>query len=203
MGSNRERVHGLTLTCRSLVTRLSYALRSPALTQAAHSRASAFQHSHAQPPFWPHPWGLGTGCGWVAPSSFPTAVGFPLSPDDLAPLTLLTMAAHVQVAEVRLKLRSHHDLLQRQRPRDRGGQEAGRGADEGLAAAQSPGLRSSVRPDHRCRVLWPEDRTQRPGCVGVSGGVSPSTCLSSVASHGAKQVGPKAPGVQDRTGRPQ
>lgn len=34
-----------------------------------------------------------------------------------APLTLLTIAVQVQVAEVGLKLRPNHDLLQRQRPR--------------------------------------------------------------------------------------
>lgn len=130
----------LTFACGSLETWLSYARQSPALTLAAHSGVSASQLPRARPPLCPTPWGLGPGSGWVAPSSFSTAVGFPLFPYDPAPLTLLTMAAHVQVAEVSLELRSHHDLLQRQSPRGRGRQEAGRGADEGPAAARSPGL---------------------------------------------------------------
>lgn len=46
----------------------------------------------------------------VQPGHSPAEVGFASSPQAL--LTLLTVPVQVQVAEISLELRSHHDLLQ-------------------------------------------------------------------------------------------
>lgn len=124
-------------------------------TQGGTGRAPALSCPHV-------PRGLGNWL-WLDKQQVPSwrVWGFmSLLPHHQAPLTLLTVAVQVQVAEVSLELRPNHDLLQRKRP---GGVRADRRPGCAVLTwalschTHSPRLPQSVRPAQRHQALQPQE----------------------------------------------